>query len=441
MQATSLPDHVDVAVVGAGTAGAASAAFCAAAGLRTLCVDRGPLERAGARWVNGVPAWAFDQAGLAPPSGDERRGGDIPFHLIAGWGPRRLLIEDHGVLEVDMRHLVSRLQRLARERGACLAGEIAVTGVSDAGLETASGPVRARWVIDAGGLAGPRLLGQPKVAPRDLCAAAQQVREVTDPGVARAFFEAHGVAPGEVLCFTGVAGGYSIVNVRIDGDAVSLLTGTIPADGHASGKALLEKFVREQPWIGRQLFGGARAVPLRRPFDRLTDGRVALLGDAGCQVFPAHGSGIAAGILAARVLADALAETGDLHDYAVRWQRTWGGLMASYDLFRRFSQRLEAAELERLMARGVMDADTVRYGMMQVHPQLPPLADLLGKLAALASEPALSARLLGVLGRMAAARALYARYPRDPRRQPAWSRRIARVFGELPDSRAVGAPS
>jgi flavin-dependent dehydrogenase len=433
MQATSLPDRVDVAIVGAGTAGAAAAAFCAAAGLRTLCLDRGPLERAGARWVNGVPAWAFDRAGLARPTGDEHRGGGVPFHLIAGWGPRRVVIEDHGVLEVDMRHLVSRLHRLARERGACLAGETDVLGVSETGLETGIGFVRARWVIDAGGLAGPRLLGQPGVAPQHLCAAAQQVRELADPSGARAFLEGHGVSPGEVLCFTGVAGGYSIVNVRVDGDAVSLLTGSIPADGHASGKALLEQFVREQPWIGRTIFGGSRAIPLRRPFDRLTDGRVALLGDAGCQVFPAHGSGIAAGILAARALADALAGTGDLHDYAVRWQRTWGGLMASYDLFRRFSQRLEVAELERLMARGVMDAEMARHGMMQAHPRLPRLGSLPGKLAALAGEPALSARLLGVIARMAAARALHARYPRDPRRLPAFSRRIAAVFDEAPD--------
>ena len=58
---------VDVVVVGAGTAGAAAAAFCAERGLKTICVERAPLDRAGAAWVNGVPAWAFSRAGLAQP--------------------------------------------------------------------------------------------------------------------------------------------------------------------------------------------------------------------------------------------------------------------------------------------------------------------------------------------------------------------------------------
>jgi menaquinone-9 beta-reductase len=429
----SLPAAVDVAVVGAGTAGAAAAAFCAAAGLDTLCVDRGPLDGAGAHWVNGVPGWAFDRAGLARPTGAEHRGGDLPFHLVAGWGPARIVIEDHGVLEVDMRHLVARLQTLARQRGARLVADTAVHGVDGDRLETSRGSVRARWIVDAAGLAGPRLLGQPSVAPRHLCAAAQQVRAITDRAGAAAFFAAHRVPPGQVLCFAGVAGGFSILNVRAEGDHVSLLTGSVPSDGHPSGKAILETFAREQAWIGAPLFGGARAIPLRRPFDRLTDGRVALLGDAAAQVFPAHGSGIAAGILAARTLADTLGTGGSLHDYAATWQRTWGGLLASYDLFRRFSQGLSVAELTRMMERGLLDPALARFGMMQRPPRLPGLATLPGKAAALAREPALAARLLDVAARMVAVRALYARYPRDPRRLGTWSRQVARIFGEAAD--------
>ena len=43
----ALPERVDVLIIGAGTAGAAAAALCAERGLRTLCVERGPLTTAG----------------------------------------------------------------------------------------------------------------------------------------------------------------------------------------------------------------------------------------------------------------------------------------------------------------------------------------------------------------------------------------------------------
>jgi flavin-dependent dehydrogenase len=426
--ALQLPPEVDVAIVGAGTAGAAAAALCAEKGLRVVCVDRVPLSRAGAAWVNGVPAWAFGAARVAAPAGDELRSEPLPVHLVAGWGPRRIVIRDHGVLEVDMRLLVARLQRLARERGAVLAGDTQVRAVDERGLDTSRGRVAARWIVDASGLAGARLLAQPRVAATDLCAAAQEVRRVRDRGAAAAFCARHGVGEGEVLCHAGIAGGFSVLNVRVHDDTVSILTGSIPADGHPSGKAILDRFVAEQPWIGEAVFGGSRAIPLARPFDRLTDGRVILLGDAASQVFPAHGSGIGAHLVAARVLADALAARRGPWAYARAWMRRFGGLFASYDLFRRFSQRLTVAELDELMAHGLLDADTARFGMAQEHPRLA-LRTLPGKLGGLARSPGLGGRMAAVIARMLAVRALYARYPDAPEGLPAWSRAAQRIAG------------
>lgn len=423
--------QADVAIVGAGTAGAAAAAFCARAGLSTVCVDRRPLPDAGARWINGVPAWSFDEAGIAQPAGEELYGSGHAFHLVSGWGPERVIMTDTGLLEVDMRHLVARLQRMATEAGAKLLGEVSVGRLEGEELESSAGSIRARWFVDASGLGGARLLGQPKVARQDLCAAAQEVRAATDPARARAFFEEHDVRPGDTLCFTGIAGGYSIVNVRLDGDRIGLLTGSVPADGHPSGQQLLDDFVEKHSFIGDKLFGGARAVPLRRPLDRLASGNVALLGDAACQVFSAHGSGIGAGMVAARMLAEALSKEGDPHAYAVGWQRRFGGLFAAYDVFRRFSQRLGPDDLENLVTSGLLDEAAARAGLVQRLPTLE-LGSLGRRLGVLVRQRRLARQIAGVGARMAAAGALYARYPRDPARIDRWARHAARLLGPAP---------
>jgi menaquinone-9 beta-reductase len=425
----------DVVIVGAGTAGAAAAALLAERGLGVVCLERRPLAEAGARWVNGVPEWMFDDSGIERPRGEELRGKGHAFHLLSGWGPRRLVLRDHGLLEVDMRRLVERLHERARRAGAQLRAGMRVLGFDGERLQTSEGDFAARWFVDASGLAGARLLGQPRVQPRDLCVAAQEVRAVLDREAARAFFDEHRVPAGDTLCFTGIAGGFSIINLRLDHQGLSLLTGSVPAEGTPSGRQLLDDFAAQHPWIGDRLFGGSRAVPLRRPLDRLGRGNVLLLGDAGCQVFSAHGSGIGAGLLAARVLADTLARGGDAHAYGVGWHRRYGGLFAGYEVFRRFAQSLTLDEAERLIDSGLLDEWGARAGLLQRLPELDraALPRLAAALRALGHNRDLARRLLPALARMLAAQLLYARYPRDPAELARWSRRVAQVLGGAPD--------
>lgn len=417
------PLRARVAVVGAGTAGAAAALLMARRGLDVVCLDRRPLGEAGARWVNGVPARAFDEAGIGKPEGAELCGEGHAFHLVAGWGPRRVTVRDHGVLEVDMRALVARLQRGAEEAGARLVGEARVVGFDGRRLETTAGPVEADVFVDASGMGGAGLVPIPDVPPEDICAAAQEVRELGDPGAARAFCEERGVPAGESLCFSGVAGGYSIVNVRLTGDAVSILTGSVPALGFPSGKALLDTFAAEHSWVGPARYGGARPIPLRRPADRLALGNVALLGDAGRQVFTAHGSGIAAGLLAASDLAAALAKDpspAGILRYQTAYMRRRGGLLASYDAFRRHSRTLTAADIGALMESGLISEELSRPTLAQEALPLGPSV-VLQALAGAVRAPRAVARLAPVLLRMARLRAHYARYPEDPDRVDAWS--------------------
>jgi menaquinone-9 beta-reductase len=106
----------DVVIVGAGTAGAAAAALLAERGLRVVCLEQRALDEAGARWVNGVPEWTFDESGIEPPRGEELRGRGHAFHIVSGWGPQRVVLREQELLEVDMRLLVARLQQRAGAR-------------------------------------------------------------------------------------------------------------------------------------------------------------------------------------------------------------------------------------------------------------------------------------------------------------------------------------
>ncbi len=424
----ALPERVDVFIAGAGTAGAAAAGSAASRGLRVLCVDRALLDSAGAFWLNGVSRDAFRLAEVPLPEGSEVRGGDAAFHMLAGYGPERLVVRDHGVLDVDMRLLVARLQRRAREAGAMLEGVVEVLGVDRDRVHTSRGVVRADVIVDASGLAGARLLNQPRTPPRDLCAAAQAVHAIDDRAGAEAFLARHGAAHGEPLCFTGIAGGYSILNVRVHGDEVAILTGSIPADGHPAGRSLIERFVADEPWVGARHTGGHRAIPLGRPHDVLARGRIAAIGDAARQVFSAHGSGIGAGMVAGHMLASSVAEGGGLDAYAVGWMRRYGGLFAAYDLFRRFSQDLPLAALRQLMSAGLMDSESAGAALGQRFPR-PTAARLLGLAPALARTPALVPSLSGLAGRVAVVGGLYRRYPRDPSARRPWARRVARVCG------------
>jgi flavin-dependent dehydrogenase len=419
--------EADVAVVGLGTAGAAVAAFLAEGGLSVVALDRRPLTEAGARWVNGVPAWMFDQARVAPPVAPELRGGGHPFHLVCGHGPERVVLGDTGVLEVDMRLLVSRLQERARVAGARLLGEVRVLSREGDLLETSAGTLRATHVIDASGLGGSGLLPASGPAPKHVCAAAQAVHEVTDLGAAQAYMARHEIAPGETLCFTGIAGGFSILNLRLHGDSLSILTGSIPALGHPAGKSILDTFVESEPWVGERVFGGARAIPLSRPVDRIVEGSVALLGDSARQVFTVHGSGIGIGLVAARVLADTLCAGEPLESYRVKWMRSYGALQATYEVFRRFSAELTVEEIRALVEAGLMNAKTAGPTLAQRWPAVDPSGWLKSGLGAL-KVPALGARLAGVGARMALVRALYAIHPRDPKRVASWARRVERAL-------------
>ena len=104
---------------------------------------------------------------------------------------------------------------------------------------------------------------------------------------------------------------------------------------------------------------------MRRSLDVLVDDGLLLAGDAACMVLPAHGSGVAsallAGDLAARTVARCLkqgeADRQSLWEYGMTYQRGRGALMAYFDFVRLLSQRLDEAEMEKLVGYAMTPLD------------------------------------------------------------------------------------
>ena len=400
-------------------------------GVEVVVLERRELDHAGAQWVNAVPAWMFDEAEVEAPVGKELLGKEGDFHLVAGSGPEKIIVERPALLEVDMRHLTRRMQSRARAAGVAFLPKTWARGFSQGGsLETSQGEFKARYFVDASGLAGARLLGQPRPRRNDICVAAQEVRRVTDQRGAESFFERFGAVRGDTVSLSGLAGGYSIVNASLTHTGeVSLLSGAIPGLGHPTGADLIEGFVNDNRWIGETLFGGQRAIPLGRPQAQLGLGGVALLGDAALQVFSAHGSGVGAGLVGARLLATIIRnEPACLHAYSQAWYRRWGSLFVFYDLFRRFVQNLSLEDVRFLFTSRMMNSVSVKEAL---HQHLDPGRLKIPPAWQLARRPSLVPRL-AVLGRRLIRAWLAVRaYPDAPHQVAAWDVRLGRLLGEL----------
>ena len=400
----------DVIVVGAGPAGALAAGRMARGGLDVLLVERQAKGGGGAQWLNSVPGWMFDAAGIGRSSGEELHGAAQNVILTTRCGGARMRLERVSGLSADMRALGQRLVREFVDAGGRVLWE---TSVEDADPTPQNGQrvfyareretghrieLAASLFVDASGLAAvvrratPALNAVcPKVTPEHICVAAQHVREVKNRSAAAAFCEKNGLRPGEILNVVGANGGFSLMQIGVSEslETVDLLTGSIALPEYPSGLKILEGMLEEHAWIGPEILGGHRAIPLRRPYTHLVAPHVALLGDAACQVYSSHGSGIGIGLIAAKLLAEAVIEgvrggqapghQEGLLSYAYRFHRRWGGLFASADLMRRFAQNLAPHETVALLKHGLLSPSMTRDAIAQraAKPSLDELPDVL----------------------------------------------------------------
>jgi len=307
--------------------------------------------------------------------------------------------------------------------------------------------LRAALFVDASGMDGalrnrvPELSRHtPPIPLGHTCVAIQEVREVHDPAAAAAFQRRAGAPPGEVLTWIGVTSGFSTFAVGLAADLseVDLLAGA--AGSRTDAARMLAQFREREPWVGDLLIGGGGSIPLRRPYDRLGAPGIALVGDAACQVYSAHGSGVGMGLLAGRQLAEVVCSFDDPGSeastwaYQARFMHKHGGLLGATDLFRRASQALGPDQVGALFATGLIEPKSTLQGLEQRFPT-PNARSALAAARGLVRAPRLTLGFSATLRKMSQARELYARYPRRPdmaalRR---WSAEAGRLMDEPPD--------
>ncbi len=465
---TSAEEHADVVVVGAGSSGSAAAAFLAESGWRVVLIDARPAAEAGAHWSNGVPPWTFERAGVAVPEPPERLEDARTIRLYSPSSRVGTAVAPSPILNVDMRRLVARLQARALAAGATLRDRTSVRAIEcdvrgrptavrtvrsgAAGSTTRLGRVTARLFVDASGMAGVVRRAVPLLArdcpePRagDCCSAAQFVFPIRDVEAARAFLHAHGAEVGDALCWTGIDGPFSTLGAQVSRDVsqIGILAGAAREVGCASGAELMRRFRQNHPWIGEAFFGGAGLIPLRAPYARLAAPGVALVGDAGCQSFPAHASGVGSGLIAARMLADATAGAADpgaeaaLWAYETAFQREIGCIHGPYDVVRRTIQALPVPQVEAMVAQGLVTSGVLGAVLSQRLPFRLPKDEVAAMLRGSAHVPRAAAAVAPWAVRVPLVWAAYRRYPRRPdaRSLRAWAHGTARAAGWPADIR------
>ena len=292
---------MDVAVVGAGPAGATAALVLARAGVEVALLDRAPLPR-DKTCGGGVVARALES--LPPGVGIpvERRLGRVESRF-ADTGVAVIVERETPLVHMAMRApLDLALAEAARAAGAALCAPCALGRVGLAPdhvqLETSRGLFRARFLVAADGATGPtaRMAGwtEPLASVPALDAEVEVLPSVLARFADRARFD-----------LGTPAGGYGWIFPKAD----HLSVGVGVFTRGAVRRRLRDELARylHAVGLGEASVRRVRGAPIPvRPRRDPARGRVLLAGDAAGLADPLTGEGISLAILSGRLAAESL---------------------------------------------------------------------------------------------------------------------------------------
>jgi len=400
----------DAVVVGAGTSGSACALGLARHGLKVALVERRPLFRAGARWINLVPRWLIERAGWWPLEKDELGAPPAVFHIAGPAGRPRVSLTGVDLYPLRVGVFLARLHRLCRQAGVEIfersaAGRLEFSAGRPCALRISnpSRLLRAGLFVEASGIrralaAQLPALGKPGWEDQQLCCASQWRYRVRDKKGALAFCRYNDIRPGETLARNGISGAFSTLSVHVDPEleVVDALTGCL---GRSGSEKLVGEFAAANRWLGKRLFGGGGLIPLM-PRRALFSPGLAVLGDAAGQVFAAHASGTGAGLVAASFLVEACAGASDpgaaevLDGYARRW-RDFSGV--GFSMAAAFSRALAggSGELVEETLELLSACPGILRGGLEQRLRPPDIYGLGGLIMKLTRRPRFLLRLIG----------------------------------------------
>ena len=297
----------DIAIIGAGPAGAACAAFCAEAGLSTLVIERAvfPREKVCGDCVNPACWPILDRLQL------RERVLALPHSRIeqvefTGMNGRSVRHEIHGEIAIKRSVFDHLLLTRARELGAEIREGVTVTALEKGwAIQTSGGAFQARTLVAADGRNSTvaRILGLLPPATKDRI------------GVQTHFPAPHDFGDRIVMRFLpkGYCGLASVGDAQLNLCLVSKPCHIVELKAWATGEFTLHP---EQDW--------RTITPLARDAVSPMQPNLLLVGDAARVVEPFTGEGIyyafASGELAARHII-----SGNLHGYATAHAQLYRG--------------------------------------------------------------------------------------------------------------------
>ncbi|AWB83331.1 geranylgeranyl reductase family protein [Corynebacterium liangguodongii] len=332
----------DVAVVGAGPAGAAAAIWAQRAGLATILIDAKPAGRDKTCGDGLTPraVSALRELGIEAPAYRTRGlklhgfGGSVtapwpdgPFGAQGSASPRALF---------DASLVAAARSAGTQVRHDCPATAVDVRGGAIARIDTPQGEIRPKWVIVADGVRSPlgKMLGRAwhrgevyGIAARSYC---------TSPRADEPWLHSHlemrdgagAVQPGYGWIFP-LGGSAGAVNLGCG----ALSTDARPAK--VNTKALLRAYAaeRREEWGLGPVTGLTSALlPMGGAVTNVAGRNWALIGDAAACVNPLNGEGIDYGLETARLAVDMIAAAPGGFDLTLAWpemlRHTYGDAFA-----------------------------------------------------------------------------------------------------------------